>query len=131
MIEFILEDRCTGCNTCVEVCPTGVLAAAPSAPPRIAHVGDCQTCFMCELYCREDAIFVGPDAERQEGFSPAAVVAAGLVGEMRRLHGWDEWEGDPRYPNEHWRMDEVFARARALAEEAGQAPADRRKTDAA
>lgn len=128
MIEFILEDACSGCGTCIEICPTGVFATGSGAAPRIAQHQDCQTCFMCELYCREDAIFVGPDAERIEGFDPDATRAAGLMGEMRRLHGWDEWEGDPRYPNEHWRMDQVFARARLLAEETAGKPATERRT---
>ncbi|RWR12653.1 4Fe-4S dicluster domain-containing protein [Paenirhodobacter populi] len=114
MIEFIAGDLCTACGTCVEVCPTGVFAGAPGTVPRIAHPEACQTCFMCELYCRADAIFVGPDAGGVEGFDPATTRAAGLLGEMRRLHGWDEWAADPRYPNDHWRMETVFERARSV-----------------
>ncbi len=113
MIEFILADSCDGCGRCVEICPTLVLDTGPV--PVIARAEDCQTCFMCELYCPRDAIFVGPDADRVEGFDPATVTAAGLMGEMRRHHGWDEWAGDPRYPNDHWRMETVFERARELS----------------
>ncbi|HEY0212076.1 MAG TPA: ferredoxin family protein [Paenirhodobacter sp.] len=115
MIEFIAADTCNACQRCVEICPTAVFDATPAGPPRIARPESCQTCFMCELYCREDAIFVGPDAERIEGFDPETIRRAGLMGEMRRQHGWDEWQGDPRYPNDHWRMEQVFERARTLA----------------
>ncbi len=115
MIEFILAEACNACGRCVEVCPTAVFDRMPDGLPKIARPGDCQTCFMCELYCREDAIFVGPDAGRIEGFDPQATHRAGLMGEMRRHHGWDEWDG--RYPNQHWRMEEVFLRARHLAAE--------------
>lgn len=111
MIEFILAEACNGCGRCVEICPTDVFGPGPV----IARPENCQTCFMCELYCPQDALFVGPDAERVEGFEPAAVAASGLMGEMRRDHGWDEWAGDPRYPNDHWRMESVFARAASLA----------------
>ena len=38
------------------------------------------------------------------------------MGEMRRHHGWDEWALGGHYPNQHWRMEDVFARARAAAE---------------
>jgi len=43
------------------------------------------------------------------------VRASGLLGVYRRDSGWDEWADDPRYANQHWRMEEVFARGRALA----------------
>ncbi|KAF0812655.1 Photosystem I iron-sulfur center [Andreprevotia sp. IGB-42] len=115
MIEWIVSDRCTGCNQCVAVCPTNVLEAASDGPPRIARQEDCQTCFMCELYCQEDAIFVGADCESAQPVDRQAVLAQGLLGQFRRDSGWDEWASDPRYANEHWRMDRVFLLARALA----------------
>lgn len=115
MIELVVADRCTRCNTCVSVCPMNVLEAVSDAPPRIARQDDCQTCFMCELYCEADAIYVAPDCENPTPVEEAAIVASGLLGEFRRHHGWHEWAGDPRYPNEHWRMEGVFLRARELA----------------
>ncbi len=122
MIELVLADRCNACNTCVVICPTNVFEAVEGGPPRIARQADCQTCFMCELYCREDALFVSPDCEGPTPVDATAIVASGLLGEFRRHHGWHEFEGDPRYPNEHWRMEGVFLRARdmAIAEAKGQ-----------
>jgi NAD-dependent dihydropyrimidine dehydrogenase PreA subunit len=35
--------------------------------PVIARPEDCQTCFMCELYCRADALYVGPDHDMNGG----------------------------------------------------------------
>ena len=51
MIELISAERCTACNICVSACPTNVFEAVPGGLPRIARQDDCQTCFMCELYC--------------------------------------------------------------------------------
>ena len=117
MIELIVADRCVGCARCVEVCPTNVLDRAPDdrpgGPPVIARQADCQTCFLCELYCPVDAIYVGPHAERAEPVDAARVIAAGLLGQYRRDSGWDEWQG--RSPNEHWMMESVFRRAAEAA----------------
>jgi NAD-dependent dihydropyrimidine dehydrogenase PreA subunit len=118
MIEFIVEDRCTGCNKCVEVCPTNVLAIMPGELPLIARQDDCETCYMCELYCPHDAIYVGPDCEKSQPVDKDALVQSGLLGEFRRNHGWDEWAGDPRYINRHWQMENVFLRARDLSKAA-------------
>ena len=109
MIELIVEDRCTACNLCVEVCPTNVFEAQVGGGPLIARPQDCQTCFLCELYCRADAIYVGPHATAPEPVDEAAIVASGLLGRYRRDSGWDEWAG--RYPNEQWMMEHVFRRA--------------------
>jgi NAD-dependent dihydropyrimidine dehydrogenase PreA subunit len=114
MIEVIVEDRCSNCNACVAICPTNVLDAGPGIPV-IARKDDCQTCFMCELYCPHDAIYVAPDCEHPVALDAGQIAKSGLLGEFRRLHGWDEWAGDPRYTNEHWQMERVFLRARDLA----------------
>jgi NAD-dependent dihydropyrimidine dehydrogenase PreA subunit len=114
MIFAILEDRCTSCGTCAAVCPSNVIASDARGGPRIARLDDCQTCFLCELYCAADAIYVDPDCEAPAaGVDLADLVARGVVGKFRRDSGWDEWADDPRYENAHWRMDGIFARGRA------------------
>ncbi|MBV9630956.1 MAG: ferredoxin family protein [Xanthobacteraceae bacterium] len=116
MIELVIAERCVRCDACVDICPTNVFDAVPDAPPRIARQEDCETCFMCELYCPTDALFVGPDCEHAEPTDEAKILASGWLGQFRRDSGWGEWAGDPRYRNEHWRMDGVFLRAREMNE---------------
>jgi NAD-dependent dihydropyrimidine dehydrogenase PreA subunit len=113
LIELLVRDRCTGCNACVETCPTNVFDPVPGGFPVIARQADCQTCYMCELYCAADALFVASDCEQPEPIDEAQVIAAGLLGQFRRDHGWGEWALDPRYHNQHWYMGEVFRRARS------------------
>ena len=117
MIELLMADRCTSCNICVQVCPTAVFDAVPGARPVIARQADCQTCFMCELYCPADALYVAPDCDGPVAADEAEVVAAGWLGRYRRDSGWGAHRGDPAHANESWRMDEVFARAREIAKE--------------
>jgi NAD-dependent dihydropyrimidine dehydrogenase PreA subunit len=112
MIEFIVQDQCAQCNACVAICPTNVFDAIDGGIPVIARPEQCQTCFMCELYCDADAIYVGGDCLRIEGADQDAVRASGLMGQFRRDSGWGEWGDDPRYRNEHWRMEGIFLRAR-------------------
>ncbi|GBQ87693.1 ferredoxin [Gluconacetobacter johannae DSM 13595] len=112
MIELVIASRCTGCTACVTACPRDVFDPVPDGPPRIARQADCQTCFLCELYCREDALYVHPDAGRARPQDAAAIEASGLLGEYRRASGWDEWAGNEALRNQHWRMEDVFRRAR-------------------
>ncbi|WP_315813812.1 MULTISPECIES: ferredoxin family protein [unclassified Bradyrhizobium] len=123
MIELIVADRCTDCGACVEVCPTNVLDRASSGPPLLARVADCQTCFMCELYCRADAIYVAPDCDRRVTITPDEAVASGRLGQYRKNSGWDEWAR--QFPNEQWLMETVFRRA---GETVRAAAADDRRT---
>ena len=104
MLELIVADRCNGCNQCVEVCPTNVFDIGAAGVPVIARLEDCQTCFMCELYCEVDALYIGPDRERREPVVEADIVASGLLGQLRRDSGWGEWEGDPRYKSQYWQL---------------------------
>ena len=50
MIEVIDAASCTSCDICVNVCPTNVFDKTDGVPV-IARQSDCQTCFLCELYC--------------------------------------------------------------------------------
>lgn len=114
MIELIFSDRCNGCSRCVTVCPSNVLALDAAGVPRIADQAACQTCFMCELYCPGDALYVHPDCEHPVSLDPAQVLASGLLGQYRRDSGWDEFADDLRHANQHWRMEGIFALARDL-----------------
>lgn len=117
MIALLLDERCTSCQRCVQICPANVFDISTAGPPAIARAEDCQTCFACELYCQADALFVEPTVDKQVEVDKAAVQASGLLGVYRRDSGWHEWQRDPRYPNQHWRMEEVFARGALLAKQ--------------
>jgi NAD-dependent dihydropyrimidine dehydrogenase PreA subunit len=112
VIALLLEDRCTGCNACVAVCPTNVFETRVDASPVIARQEDCETCFLCELYCPADALYVEPTANQIVDVDEEQIKGSGLLGQFRRESGWGEWEADPRYTNEHWRMGQIFERAR-------------------
>ena len=91
MIEIVSAARCTGCNICVTACPTNVFDAVPNGIPEIARQDDCQTCFMCELYCPEDALFVAPlaDGVRSE---ESVLAGAVVLGNYRSAVGWGRGE---------------------------------------
>ena len=88
MIEIVSSDRCIKCDLCVDACPDNVFDPVPDAPPTIARQGDCQTCFLCELFCPVDALYVSPLAEAVEGVSEQDLVARDLLGGYRRAMGW-------------------------------------------
>jgi NAD-dependent dihydropyrimidine dehydrogenase PreA subunit len=92
MIELVSEARCITCNKCVQACPMNVFDAVKGAAPVIARKEDCQTCFMCELYCPTDALYVAPLSDPAPAGSPHtdedALAAAGALGAYRRTVGW-------------------------------------------
>ncbi len=109
MIELILEDRCDSCGNCVSTCPTNVFDVGADGKPVIARQDECQSCFLCELYCHEDALYVAPEQYHVE-LDREAVLASGQVGRYRRDSGWGEWAEDPRYRSEFWRMGGLMGR---------------------
>jgi NAD-dependent dihydropyrimidine dehydrogenase PreA subunit len=95
MIEIIDAERCTSCDICVSVCPTNVFDKTDGIPV-IARQGDCQTCFLCELYCPEDALFVSPYAEAPQDVDLTALKQASTMGSYRRAVGWTDETKDRR-----------------------------------
>ena len=56
--------------------------------PRLRGLRDCQTCFLCELYCPVDALYVSPFKDARETINEANLVERGLLGSYRRALGW-------------------------------------------
>ena len=88
MVEILSAGRCIACDVCVKVCPANVFVAMPGAAPLIARQADCQTCFLCEIYCPTDALYVAPNAEGPSAVNEAEIEAAGLFGSYARALGW-------------------------------------------
>ncbi|MDB9822570.1 ferredoxin family protein [Deltaproteobacteria bacterium] len=64
MIEKIDEAKCNGCGTCVEVCPLDTFRIdTDNGKAYIAYNDDCITCFVCEMNCPTEAIYVHPFKE--------------------------------------------------------------------
>jgi NAD-dependent dihydropyrimidine dehydrogenase PreA subunit len=89
VIEIVSAARCIGCNICVKVCPADVFDPVTDGAPVIARQDDCQTCFLCELYCPVDALFVDAQAEHSIAVREGDVEAAGLFGSYARAMGWN------------------------------------------
>ena len=59
MVELVLplidESRCTGCGTCVDLCPTQAVELLDGRP-RIVRPDECDYCGSCEDICPQEAI---------------------------------------------------------------------------
>lgn len=88
MIELVLEDRCIQCAKCAKACPNDVFDAEPGELPVIARKAECHTCFLCELYCPTDALYVSPFREPEAGLRLAPLIENGTVGSYGRISGW-------------------------------------------
>ena len=61
MIQSIDQEKCTGCGTCMEICPVDTFRIEEEIQKAgIKYPEDCLTCFLCEMRCPEEAIFVHP-----------------------------------------------------------------------
>lgn len=88
MIELLSKDKCIECNLCVSVCPTNVFSKVENETPIIKRQEDCQTCFMCELYCPVDALYVAPEADWNVSVNEKQLEEKGLLGGYREKVGW-------------------------------------------
>ncbi|HJO85454.1 MAG: 4Fe-4S binding protein [Rhodospirillales bacterium] len=52
-------ENCNGCQLCVLICPTDVIRMdTKTNTAQIVYPDDCQICYLCDLYCRENAITI-------------------------------------------------------------------------
>jgi NAD-dependent dihydropyrimidine dehydrogenase PreA subunit len=58
MVKILVDnDKCTGCNTCVDTCPVGVFEMK-DGKSQAAKPEECLVCRACEVQCSEGAIQV-------------------------------------------------------------------------
>ena len=112
MIELVIASRCIDCDRCVKVCPTNVFDAVSGGHPVIARQQDCQTCFLCELYCPTDALYVGPDCEQPEPVDEQSITQTDWPQQYRRDSGWGK--NRQQHPNEIWYMQHMMPEALAI-----------------
>ena len=61
---IIIEERCKGCEFCIEYCPREVLVMSSAFNikgyhfPEVKDASQCVSCHFCEALCPEFAIFV-------------------------------------------------------------------------
>jgi NAD-dependent dihydropyrimidine dehydrogenase PreA subunit len=108
MIEIISASRCVECDICVKVCPANVFDLTDGVPV-IARQDDCQTCFLCEIYCPTDALYVAESADGQITVSEDEVERRGLFGSYSRALGWNRGKpgGSDRDPTHRIRVAQV------------------------
>ena len=60
LIHDINDDRCTGCDACVAVCPTNVLELVDNKS-RVLRFEDCIQCEACMFACPTEALVMFPE----------------------------------------------------------------------
>ncbi len=72
---YLIEDRCKGCNLCIEFCPKEVLVESEKFnekgyhPPELEEIPgekECVGCGYCSLVCPEFAIFCEVENEEED-----------------------------------------------------------------
>jgi len=109
MIEVVSADRCIRCDICIRICPAFVFDRGEDRLPVIARQDDCQTCFLCEIYCPTDALYVAEGADGSNGIDEAEVEERDLFGAYARALGWNRGQpgGADRDPTHHIRVAQV------------------------
>ncbi len=89
LVHDINDDRCTGCDACVAVCPTNVLDLV-SNKSRVLRFQDCIQCEACMFACPTEALVMFPEGtlppplkvpEIDENFQ-TAIMGQYLIGEV-------------------------------------------------
>lgn len=89
LIHDINDDRCTGCDACVAVCPTNVLDLVENKS-RVLNFADCIQCEACMWACPTEALVMHPqgteppplEVPELDAFYQTAVPGQYLIGEV-------------------------------------------------
>jgi len=66
-VKAIDYTRCSACLQCYNICPMDVFDVV-SRQAYIAWQKDCMCCFLCEMECPEEAIYVDPERSQPKPF---------------------------------------------------------------
>ena len=70
LVHSINDDRCTGCEACISVCPTDVLELVTNKS-RVVRFDDCIQCEQCALVCPTTALVMHPVGTTAPSYSVA------------------------------------------------------------
>jgi ferredoxin len=73
--KFTVDERCTSCGVCAEVCPVGNIRLEAGRPTWLHR---CEQCMACIHLCPTEAIQSGPDTEKRQRYRHPAVKVASL-----------------------------------------------------
>lgn len=79
--KFSVDDRCTSCGTCVEVCPVGNIRLEEGRPTWLHR---CEQCLACIQLCPTEAIQAGRKTEGRIRYRHPAISIAELKGQSGR-----------------------------------------------
>jgi len=74
--RFSVDEKCTGCGVCVQVCPAGNIALVDGRPQWKHH---CEACMACINYCPERAIQFGKRTAKRGRYHHPEVSAPDLA----------------------------------------------------
>ena len=64
MVKIVVDrDKCTGCGTCVDICPVGVFELDEEDKSNPVNADECIECLACETECPSEAIQVITEEE--------------------------------------------------------------------
>jgi ferredoxin len=73
--KFTVDDRCTSCGTCAEVCPVGNVRLEAGRPVWLHH---CEQCMACIHLCPTLAVQAGPKTEGRERYRHPGITIKAL-----------------------------------------------------